>query len=133
MKRTAPVPVEKPAPVAATKPASPPKRKIDPFGAATPADTAAKLRELELKEKSEKEKKVVDEKVAQPLEPVVPVATVQPEAPAPVVEEPVADADEKDESGKTSDKNKMKREPDVVNSRAAAFESAPTVKREVSR
>lgn len=132
MKRTAPVPVETTTPVVPNKPAFPPKRKVDPFGAATPADTAAKLRELELKEKNEKEKKAVAEKESKPPEPAAPQPIVQPEAPQPVAEEQLVQPEDKDDHGKASETNKKKREPAVVNSRAAAFESAPTVKREVS-
>jgi hypothetical protein len=125
--------VEKTTPVVPNKPVLPPKKKIDPFGAATPADTAAKLRELELKEKDEKEKKAVAEKEAKPLEPVASQPAVQAEAPQHVAEEQLEQPEEKDEHGKASETNKKKREPAVVNSRAAAFESAPTVKREVSQ
>ena len=122
--------VKRSAPVTpASKPAVAPKPKIDPFGAATPADTAAKLNELELKEKADKQKKAeeVDLKAAEPkvLAPVD--ATAEAELTS---VEPTGDADE---SGKQRDKNQKRREPAVVNSRAAAFESAPTVKREVSK
>lgn len=102
MKRTAPV-AAPPKPVAAA--AAPPKPKVNPFGAATAADTASKLQALDLKETKE------PEKAAEP-------AAKEAEAPA------AADAGR--------EKSKARWEPKNVNSRAAAFEAAPTVKRDVS-
>lgn len=119
MKRSAPI-------TQASKPAVAPKPKVDPFGAATPADTAAKLNALELKEKADKQKNIdeTDLKTAEPKIPMPVEAATDAELTS---VEPTGDADE---HGKARDKNQKRREPVVVNSRAAAFESAPTVKRE---
>jgi hypothetical protein len=111
-----------------------PKPKANPFGDASAVDTASKLAELEIKESASKESVPVKQEEATPEE----ISLVLEEAKE-MEEEPkeFKQAEETMESNEKTKEEKEKREkkrrePEVINSRAAAFESSAPIKREVS-
>jgi hypothetical protein len=150
--RTAPMPARPTPPAAvAKKPPVAAAKKSNPFGAASAVDTASKLQEMDLKKKEEPVKKVdmwKKEPVVKADVPKEPAPVKQEEfkveqkapvkeegfttvvAPnAPSKEEPPAPkaTEDKPEEKKSEEKKKKQREPEKVNSRAAAFETSAPV------
>lgn len=101
-------------------------KKSNPFGAASAVDTASKLAKLDLKKKEwgkvdakPEQKEPVKEEAA----PVV--APTKEETPAPAAKE--SEKKPEPDAEKSEEKEKKRREPEKVNSRAAAMESSGPV------
>lgn len=91
--------------------------KSNPFGGATAADTASKLAALDIKKKD-------DATEEQPQEESAPAEenNVQNED---VADKEKSEKNEDDDKNEKRDRNNRRREPKVINSRAAAFGDAP--------
>ena len=100
---------------------------MNPFGNASAVDTASKLAELEIKENGSTRKEVEPLKAQESIKDSDVTESMQDTHI--VVEAPM----ETEKPSEAMDKKESKRrEPEIVNSRAVAFENAPNVKRDVS-
>lgn len=107
---------------------------MNPFGDASAVDTASKLAELEIKESGSTQKEVEPLKAQESTKEPRPADITESKQDTPVaMDKPIETEKTTQISSAAIDKRERnRREPEIVNSRAAAFENAPNVKRDVS-